>query len=195
MTVLAWHDICYRKNIRLRFPSSLGFIQWKNLWHKDKGPKLNAKSSLGRSCISFPSRGAASLVRVGTGNSPRVSLKGLQAQWRHGADAAFCTAANWADSQHQTSGKPLVSSTARGERGIQQGRVWAPLSTFWIWLVNAPRCGEEQGKIRFLTQSGYAAWFCQDSCVCFQSKEGAVCCFVVCLPTVPEWSQLCPRCR
>lgn len=54
-------------------------------------------------------------------SAAHVSPKGLPpeawVQWRHGADPAFqthiCTAASWADSQHQTSGKPIVSSTAR----------------------------------------------------------------------------------
>lgn len=52
----------------------------------------------------------------------------------------------------------------------------APLSTFWIWLVqhlNAPGRGEELGKTRFLIQSGCAAWFYQDPCVC-ASRAGMV---------------------
>lgn len=185
MTVLAWHDVCYRKNIRLRFPSSLGFIQWKNLWHKDKGPRLNAKSSPGRSCISFPSWGAAGLVRVGTGNSPSVSLlpvylwgaaRTMKAWSRcclldthlHSCQLGWLTAPDF----RKTTGiqhNQCLPVCLRWAWGIQQCRVSAPLSTFWIWLVqclNRSRHGEEQGKIRFLIQSGCAAWFCWDPHVC-----------------------------
>lgn len=89
-----------------------------------RGQRLNAASSPGRSCISFPPWGAARTVRAGTGTalgafSPPASVRGAALRGTRtrgqGAGAARWThrhAASWVDARHQTSGKPRAPSTA-----------------------------------------------------------------------------------
>lgn len=217
MTVLAWRDIRYRENIRLRFPSSPGFIQWKNLWHKDKGPRLNAKSSPGSSCISFPSWGAAGLVCVGIGNSPGISLLPVYLQrgfvWSRSTLKARSKCCLSDAHLYSCQMSRLLAPDFRKSTSIQHSQclpvcpredpaVQDVSPTEQIpdlpWTI-PDTCWFAGGKVVYPSQGVYilcAAWVFWDFHACTAIVGWCIYWFVVCLPTVPRVeTQLCQRYR